>query len=118
MGWNELQTRDSEAAGDFYGGLFGWETEPIEDDGRVVYTTIKNAGNQNGGFVPMAEQHGDPPSFWLPYFTVSSRDAMEKALRLGGTVLAGPLDLPSGKIAVLDDPQGAAFAIFEGETDE
>jgi predicted enzyme related to lactoylglutathione lyase len=116
MGWNELQTRDSEAAGDFYGGLFGWESEPIEDDGRVVYTTIKNAGNQNGGFVPMS---GDAPSFWLPYFTVPSRDAaMEKARELGGTVLAGPLDLPSGKIAVLGDPQGAAFAIFEGETDE
>jgi uncharacterized protein len=119
MGWNELQTRDSEAAGDFYGGLFGWEAEPIEDDGRVVYTTIKNAGNQNGGFMPMTEQHGDAPSFWLPYFTVSSRDAaMERARELGGTVFAGPLDLPSGKIAVLGDPQGAAFAIFEGETDE
>ena len=43
---------------------------------------------------------------------------MEKAHELGGTVLAGPLDLPSGKIAVLGDPLGAAFAIFEGETDE
>ncbi len=50
---------------------------------------------------------------------VSSRDAaVEKARELGGAVLAGPLDLPSGKIAVLGTPQGAAFAIFEGETDE
>jgi predicted enzyme related to lactoylglutathione lyase len=50
---------------------------------------------------------------------VSSRDAaVEKARELGGTVLAGPLDLPSGKIALLGDPQGAAFAVFEGETDE
>ena len=119
MGWNELQTRDSGAAGDFYSGVFGWEIEPIEDDGNVVYTTVKNAGNQNGGFMPLSEQHGDAPSFWLPYFTVPSRDAaMEKARELGGTVFAGPLDLPSGKVAVLGDPQGAAFAIFEGETDE
>jgi uncharacterized protein len=50
---------------------------------------------------------------------VASRDAaMQKASGLGGTVLAGPLDLPSGKIAVLGDPQGAAFAVLEGETDE
>jgi uncharacterized protein len=119
MGWNELQTRDPEAAGDFYAGLFGWETEPIEDDGRVVYTTIKNKGSQNGGFMPLAEGHGEAPSFWLPYFTVSSRDdAVEKVKELGGTLLAGPLDLPSGKVAVVSDPQGAAFAIFEGETDE
>jgi uncharacterized protein len=119
MGWNELQTRDPEAAGEFYGGLFGWEIVPIEDDGRVVYTTVKNNGSQNGGFMPMAEQHGDAPSFWLPYFTVSSRDgAVEKVQELGGALLAGPLDLPSGKVAVVSDPQGAAFAIFEGETDD
>lgn len=119
MGWNELQTRDPEAAGEFYGGLFGWKSEPIEDDGRVVYTTIKNNGSQNGGFIPLADQHGEAPSFWLPYFTVSSRNgAVEKAQELGGTLLAGPMDLPSGKVAVLGDPQGAAFAIFEGETDD
>ncbi|HEX6711339.1 MAG TPA: VOC family protein [Rubrobacter sp.] len=119
MGWNELQTRDPEAAGEFYGGLFGWEILPIEDDGRIVYTTVKNNGSQNGGFMPMAEQHGDAPSFWLPYFTVSSRDgAVEKVQELGGALLAGPLDLPSGRIAVLADPQGAAFAVFEGETDD
>src|SRR5215212_2167069 len=118
ISWNELQTRDPAAAGVFYGGLFGWEIEPIEDDGTLVYTTIKNAGVQNGGFMPMTEQHGDAPSFWLPYFTVSSRDgAAERARELDGTVLAGPLDLPAGKIAVLADPQGAAFAVFEGPTD-
>src|SRR5829696_5527415 len=115
MGWNELQTRDPGAAGDFYRELLGWEIEPLEDDGRLVYTTIKNKGSQNGGFMPLAEQHGDAPSFWLPYFTVSSRDdAVEKVQELGGTLLAGPLDLPAGRIAVLADPQGAAFAIFEG----
>jgi uncharacterized protein len=119
MGWNELQTRDSEAAGDFYGGLFGWETEPIEQDGMLVYTTIQNSGHQNGGFMPMSEQQGDAPSFWLPYFTVSSCDgAIEKAGWLGGALFAGPLDLPAGRIAVLGDPQGAAFAVFEGQTDE
>jgi uncharacterized protein len=119
MGWNELQTRDVEAAGDFYGGLFGWEIEPIEDDGRIVYATVRNAGNPNGGFMPMTEQHGDVPPHWLPYFTVPSRDdAVEKARELDGALLAGPLDLPAGEIAVLADPQGAAFAIFEGETDD
>ena len=60
MGWNELQTRDSEEAGDFYSALFGWETEPIEDNGMLVYTTIKNAGSQNGGFMPMSEERGTP----------------------------------------------------------
>jgi predicted enzyme related to lactoylglutathione lyase len=122
MGWNELQTRDSETASAFYGGLFGWETEPIERDGELVYTTIKNAGSQNGGFMPMTEQHGDAPPFWLPYFTVAScDDAVAKVRELGGEALAGPMDLPDpppSRIAVVSDPQGAAFAIFEGETDD
>src|SRR5918998_1846178 len=42
--WNELQTRDSETAADFYAALFGWETEPVEQDGNLVYVTIENAG--------------------------------------------------------------------------
>ena len=119
MGWNELQTRDPESSGSFYSGLFGWETEPIEQDEKLVYTTVKNKGTQNGGFMPMTEQHGDAPAFWLPYFTVAScGDAIEKVGVFGGALLAGPLDLPAGRIAVLADPQGAAFAIFEGPTDE
>ena len=119
MTWNELQTRDPETASAFYSGLFGWETEPVHDDGRLVYTTIKNAGSANGGFMPMTEEHGDAPPFWLPYFTVASCDgAIEKAQELGGAVFAGPMDLPAGRIAVLGDAQGAAFAVFEGETDD
>jgi predicted enzyme related to lactoylglutathione lyase len=120
--WNELQTRDPETASAFYSGLFGWEIEHIEREGKLVYTTIKNAGSQNGGFMPMTEEQGDTPPFWLPYFTVASCDAaVAKARELGGEVLAGPFDLPDpppSRIAVVSDPQGAAFAVFEGETDE
>ncbi len=117
--WNELQSRDPEAAGAFYAGLFGWETEPVEDDGKLAYVTIWNAGSANGGIMPMTEQHGDAPSYWLPYFTVPSCDgAVAKVQELGGDVLAGPFDVPGGRISVVRDPQGAAFALFEGETDE
>jgi uncharacterized protein len=119
MGWNDLQTRDSEAAGDFYRALFGWETEPIEDNGTLVYTTIKNTGSQNGGFMPLSEEHGDAPSFWLPYFSVPSCDeAVEKVQGSGGALFAGPIDVPAGRFAVIGDPSGAAFAVFEGPTDE
>jgi uncharacterized protein len=117
--WNELQTHDPEPAIAFYSGLFGWETEPIEEDGKLVYVTIKNAGSMNGGMMPMTEQHDGAPPRWLAYFTGSSCDgAVARARELGGDVLAGPLDLPNGRIAVVRDPQGAAFALFEGDTDD
>ena len=117
--WNELQTREPELAAVFYAGLFSWETEPIEEDGKLAYVMIKNAGSTNGGIMPMTEQQCDTPPYWLSYFTVPSCEgAVAKVRQLGGEVLAGPLDIGAGRIAVVRDPQGAAFALFEGETDD
>jgi len=119
MAWNELQTRGVGTASDFYAGLFGWEMQPIEQDGKTVYMTIQNSGRMNGGFMPMAESHGDAPSFWLTYFAVAScDDAVAKVKELGGSLLAGPMEPGAGRIAVVSDPQGAAFAFFEGPTDD
>ena len=104
----------------FYSDLFGWTAEPIEQDGKTVYVTIKNsAGRMNGGFMPMTEQQGGAPSYWLPYFIVTSCDeGLSRIEELGGELLAGPMEPGGGRIAVASDPQGAVFAIFEGETDE
>lgn len=117
--WNELQTRDIASARTFYEGLFGWETEPIEQDGAVVYVTIKNGGALNGGMLPLTPQHGAIPPNWLPYFTVTSVDeALTRIGELGGTTLVGPMDVPNGRFAAVRDPRGAAFAISEGEVDD
>ena len=43
---------------------------------------------------------------------------MEEDGELGGEVLTGPMEIGTGKISVLRDPQGAAFAVFEGEVEE
>jgi len=119
MTWNELNTREPERMAAFYAELFGWEMEAQREDGTLAYVVIKNAGNSNGGIMPMTEQHGDAPPFWLTYFTVSSCDnAVAKSRERGGDLMAGPMDLEAGRIAVLTDPQGAAFAVFEGETDD
>jgi uncharacterized protein len=117
--WNELQSRDLETAAAFYYGLFGWETEPIEEDGKLVYITIKNADFKNGGILPMTEQHGDAPPHWLAYFTVLSCDEVViRVQELGGEVLVGQFNIGAGRIAVVQDPQGAVFALFEGDTDD
>lgn len=119
MSWNELQTGDVETASNFYAGLFGWEMKPVEQDGKTVYVTFKNSGWTNGGFMPLSEMHVDAPSYWLAYFSVDSCDgAVARAEELGGGLLAGPMEPGAGRIAVLGDPQGAVFAVFEGPTDE
>jgi len=114
--WNELHTPDPGRALEFYTGLFGWNTEEMpSDEGGVAYTIVKVGERSNGGV--MSAQQGEPPN-WLPYFTVESRDgAAEKAKGLGATELFR-IEMQMGKIAVFADPEGAAFAVFEGDVDD
>lgn len=119
MGWNELNTRRPERASEFYSALFGWEMEPMEENGKLSYVLIKNKDWMNGNVMPTTEQHGDAPPFWLPYFTVQSCDEIADRIReMGGAVLVEPFEPGAGRISVVSDSQGAVFAIFEGETDD
>jgi predicted enzyme related to lactoylglutathione lyase len=69
----------------------------------------------NGGMRPLRD--GEPPN-WLLYFTVPSADDAAAHVRDGGgEVLAGPADVTVGRIAVVRDPQGAMFAVYEGDVD-
>ena len=54
------------------------------------------------------------PSYWMPYFQVTSADASaSKAKELGGQVMVGPADIPgTGRFAILTDPHGAVFTVF------
>jgi uncharacterized protein len=112
--WNELATTDVELAKSFFGLLLGWEYE-TDDSG---YVSIGNAGRLNGGIRKQTEdERGIPPS-WLPHFTVENADdAMREAERLGGRWLVPTTEVETGRFAVIADRQGAAFAVFEGETD-
>jgi predicted enzyme related to lactoylglutathione lyase len=111
MCWNELASPDPGRAREFYGALLGWEVEP-EDSG---YGVIRRDGAVNGGIRP--QQDGEP-AHWLVYFTVESCDDAIAAVRAGGgSVIAGPMDTATGRVAAVRDPQGAAFGVFEGEVD-
>ncbi len=119
---NEISTNDVPRAIEFYEGLFSWSVEKLETGDAPPYWAIRHegaAGGLNGGMRELApEQQGVPPH-WMPYFTVGSvDDAIATATESGGSAVFGPLDIPAGRIAVLHDPQGAFFAIFEGEIDE
>jgi predicted enzyme related to lactoylglutathione lyase len=39
---------------------------------------------------------------------------MERVRALGGVVHAGPIDIQMAKIAIVADPQGAVFALYDG----
>jgi predicted enzyme related to lactoylglutathione lyase len=118
--WNELGTKDPATAADFYGALFGWTYDEQDMGPMGTYRIIKRGERSNGGIRPQSEMEADVPPNWLVYFTVEDIDATVAKVRdLGGAVLAPVMELPMGsRIAVVGDPQHAAFALFEGETDD
>jgi predicted enzyme related to lactoylglutathione lyase len=111
---SELATTDIERAKSFYGKLLGWEYET--DESR--YVSITNAGRLNGAMREQTEQERRVPPAWFPHLTVRSADeAARHAVQLGGHALVPTKQSRRGRHAVISDPQGAAFAVFEGETD-
>jgi len=118
--WNELSTPDVEKAKSFYADLFGWTYDDV-DTAEMPYATIRNGERMNGGIRPLGEQEkqvGVPPN-WMPYFTSADLDqSAAKVAELGGTVMVGPMAILQGsRLAVVRDPQGVVFALFEGETE-
>ena len=72
------------------------------------------AEGSTGGMSTVAKVQNLPPH-WLYYTTVPDLDAaIERAKAGGGKLVNGPMEVPGGdRVAQLDDPQGAAFALYE-----
>jgi len=114
---NQLNTNDTGAAEAFYGTLFGWTFEQVAS-GEQEFWSIRNGDRLNGGMMP-TPQGWAIPSHWLAYFTTADLDAAVAQIHeLGGGVTVGPLPIPAGRFAVATDPQGAGFALFEGDLDD
>jgi predicted enzyme related to lactoylglutathione lyase len=110
--WNELASNDLYGSRAFYAGLFGWTIEQFPGS-EQVYLAIRNGEASNGG-MREATPPGVPPH-WLAYFGVENLGAaLEQVSALGGTVHAGPIDIQMAKIAMVADPQGAVFALYDG----
>jgi len=106
--WNELQARDVDAAKTFYSSLFHWRMKDSPE-----YTEWHLGEHAVGGMLPSQSPPG-VPSYWLPYFAVAGCEAaVEQGTSLGATVLLPPMDIENvGRFSVLQDPQGAVFAVI------
>lgn len=111
--WADLTTPDVSSARDFYSQLFGWEIKLGEHDSSGYYH-IYNGSTPIGGIPPTREGNPAPPH-WMLYFQVSDCAATEaKAKSLGATELMSNTQIPNvGSMAILRDPQGAVFALFQ-----
>jgi predicted enzyme related to lactoylglutathione lyase len=123
--WNELNTRDSAAAREFYSAALGWEFEKFggenyPTDYWLIRVPDKEQGaplsedDYNGGIMTMDENWpADLPAHWMIYFHVDDTDAaVAKLEELGGNVSVPTFDSSAGRMAVVGDPQGGTFSLI------
>ncbi|MFN8183912.1 MAG: VOC family protein [Candidatus Nanopelagicales bacterium] len=113
--WNELQTRDIDAALPFYEKVFGWEWVDGPDQGYKVANVPGKPGEDksNAGAMPMPPGVPDEaPSVWMVYFAVADCDtAMAAAEGLGAQVFLPAMQMGPGRFGGLIDPTGGMFLV-------
>ena len=115
--WIELATTDQNAAKIFYEGLFGWGAVDFPMGPGESYTMFNLDGRNAAaayGLKPEMRAQGIPPH-WMVYVAVESADATaDKVTAAGGKVTAAPFDVYDfGRMAVLQDPTGAMFCVWQ-----
>jgi hypothetical protein len=131
LNFNELSTRDVDAARSFYGSVFGWKTlelgaakmwqlpgyaEFLEKSDPGLRQRMADGGAPEGfedvvaSLRPIPEGEPEAPPHWGVTFGVDDADATaERARELGGQVVVPPFDAPWVRMTVISDPQGATF---------
>jgi predicted enzyme related to lactoylglutathione lyase len=110
--WADVGGADPDAQQRFYERLLGWTAE-LTPGGYWMMTL--GGKNVAGMFEPPEE--GSPG--WISYVSVESADdTTARARELGATALIEPRDVgvpgvDVGRMALLADPQGAAFALWQ-----
>ena len=115
--WVDTGQPDPEAAVEFYGGLFGWEFEdrmPADSPGRYFVAQLRGRDVAAVGSQP---EQAPPTPGWNTYVWVDSADdTTAKVKAAGGKALMEPFDvLEAGRMAVLTDPEGAVFSVWQAK---
>lgn len=117
--WYELMAADTEAAKHFYRAVIGWETQESGVAG-MDYTMFTAAGRPVSGAMELpatARGMGIKPQ-WLGYIAVDDVDTLAADIVIaGGVVHRAAADIPDiGRFAIVGDPDGATFALFQASS--
>ncbi len=113
--WVDSSQPDPETAVAFYGGVFGWELEDVmPPDAENGYFMARIRG-KNVAAIGSSPPGAPPMAVWNTYVSVADADeTAAQAREAGGTVVMEPFDvMDAGRMAVLADPEGAVFCIWQ-----
>jgi predicted enzyme related to lactoylglutathione lyase len=106
--WHELATRDVGAAANWYGRVFGFETERADGTERIW---LQRGEKAVAAVSPNPFEEADGQ--WIPVLGVRELSAVLRAISLhGGQVLKSSAE-PGRRIALVTDPQNAPFLLQE-----
>ena len=115
--WPELATTDQKGAVAFYRALFGWDLKETPIGPTEMYSMFQMRDKEVAAAYTMRadERQSGAPPHWNSYVTVASvDDSTSRAKQLGAKVLAPPFEvMDAGRMAVLQDPTGAIFQIWQ-----
>jgi uncharacterized protein len=117
--WPELSTTDQKGAVTFYRSLFGWNINDQPMGPNETYSMFEMRGKSIGAAYSMRKEERDQhvPPHWGSYVAVANADESAKqAEQLGGKTLAPAFDvMDAGRMAVLQDPTGAVFQVWQSK---
>jgi predicted enzyme related to lactoylglutathione lyase len=119
--WNELNTRDAEAAKNFYGSTLGWIFEPMPMPSGSTYWVAKLGDTPVAGIFSMSGPDFEGvPEAWFSYISVDDVDKRTKKLvAAGGKIIRGPYDIANvGRLVILADNAGARLGFMTPTGDE
>ena len=113
--WVDLSQDDPGRTAAFYSGLFGWDVEDMMPPGAPGHYFTATIGGRLVAAVGSRPDAIPPGTGWTTYVWVDSADdAVARALELGGSVIMPAMDIfDAGRTAVLADPEGAIFAVWQ-----
>jgi len=109
--WNELMTRDAEAAKRFYGATLGWTFEAMDQGEGATYWVAKVGDESVAGIYLIEADDQETGEGWFAYVAVDDLStALARATSEGGKVEREPWDVPGvGRIAIVSDSAGNAM---------
>ncbi|GAB6899199.1 VOC family protein [Kineosporia succinea] len=108
-GWFDISTPDSPRSRAFYGDLFGWAVQGLDDNFAMV---SGGEGQPPAGSIATAVE-GSPYVGLVPYFPVADiEQSLAQAEKLGAEVLMTVRETPTGRIAAFKDPDGNVVGLM------
>src|SRR5205823_432174 len=121
IAWHLLHAHDEKQAFAWYASLFGWTATGAHDLGPELGRHQTFAWDDSGRTVGSVANTVELPRVhpqWLFFFRVDDIERARARVETQGGLALSAMKTPSGNLAApCDDPQGAAFALYQFTND-